>query len=57
VSQSYTAVIKQAGTWWIGWIEEVPAERYLRWARYGPLGGGTPHIQRNGIARHLLGDL
>jgi len=40
-----------------GWIEEVPAERYLRWARYGPLGGGTPHIQRNGIARHLLGDL
>lgn len=40
-----------------GWIEEVPAERYLRWARYGPLGGGTPHVQRNGIARHLLGDL
>lgn len=40
-----------------GWIEEVPAERFLRWARYGPLGGGTPHIQRNGIARHLLGDL
>lgn len=40
-----------------GWIEEVPAERYVRWARYGPLGGGTPHIQRNGIARHLLGDL
>lgn len=40
-----------------GWIEEMPAERYLRWARYGPLGGGTPHIQRNGIARHLLGDL
>jgi predicted RNase H-like HicB family nuclease len=24
VSQSYTAVIKQAGIWWIGWIEEVP---------------------------------
>ena len=21
---SYTAVIKQAGQWWIGWIEEVP---------------------------------
>ena len=20
----YTAVIKQSGTWWIGWIEEVP---------------------------------
>ena len=24
VSQSYTAVIKQSGAWWIGWIEEVP---------------------------------
>lgn len=24
VSQSYTAVIKQAGPWSIGWIEEVP---------------------------------
>jgi predicted RNase H-like HicB family nuclease len=21
---SYTAVIKQAGRWWVGWIEEVP---------------------------------
>jgi predicted RNase H-like HicB family nuclease len=24
VSQTYTAVIKQSGAWWIGWIEEVP---------------------------------
>jgi alkylation response protein AidB-like acyl-CoA dehydrogenase len=38
-----------------GWTKEMPAERYVRWARYGPLGGGTPQIQRNGIARHLLG--
>lgn len=37
-----------------GWIREMPAERYLRWARYGPLGGGTPQVQRNGIARQLL---
>jgi alkylation response protein AidB-like acyl-CoA dehydrogenase len=37
-----------------GWTREMPAERYLRWARYGPLGGGTPQIQRNGIARYLL---
>ena len=37
-----------------GWLREMPAERYLRWARYGPLGGGTPQIQRNGIARELL---
>jgi len=38
-----------------GWAEEVGIERYVRWARYGPLGGGTPQIQRNGIARELLG--
>jgi len=37
-----------------GWTKEMPAERYVRWARYGPLGGGTPQIQRNGIARDLL---
>ncbi|WP_033289045.1 acyl-CoA dehydrogenase family protein [Amycolatopsis jejuensis] len=37
-----------------GWVKEMPAERYLRWARYGPLGGGTPQIQRNAIARELL---
>jgi predicted RNase H-like HicB family nuclease len=24
VSHTYSAVIKQAGAWWIGWIEEVP---------------------------------
>ena len=24
LSQTYTAVIKQDGAWWIGWIEEVP---------------------------------
>jgi predicted RNase H-like HicB family nuclease len=24
VRQTYTAVIKQAGAWWIGWIEEAP---------------------------------
>jgi predicted RNase H-like HicB family nuclease len=24
VSQIYSAVIKQAAGWWIGWIEEVP---------------------------------
>jgi len=24
VSQTYRAVIKQAGVWWIGWIEELP---------------------------------
>ncbi len=22
--ETYTAVIKQSGPWWIGWIEEVP---------------------------------
>ena len=24
MSQIYTAVIKQSGSWWIGWIEEIP---------------------------------
>ena len=24
MSQTYTAVVKQAGAWWVGWIEEVP---------------------------------
>ncbi len=24
MKNSYTAVIKQDGDWWIGWIEEVP---------------------------------
>ena len=24
MANAYTAVTKQDGTWWIGWIEEVP---------------------------------
>lgn len=24
MKDAYTAVIKQSGPWWIGWIEEVP---------------------------------
>lgn len=24
MNDTYTAVLKQAGPWWIGWIEEVP---------------------------------
>ncbi len=24
MSQTYTAIVKQDGDWWIGWIEEVP---------------------------------
>ena len=24
MQQTYTAVIKQSGSWWIGWIEEIP---------------------------------
>ncbi len=24
MKDTYTAVIKQSGDWWIGWIEEVP---------------------------------
>ncbi len=24
MKEKYTAVIKQSGQWWVGWIEEVP---------------------------------
>ena len=24
MNESYTAVVKQSGDWWIGWVEEVP---------------------------------
>lgn len=24
MKDAYTAVIKKSGTWWIGWVEEVP---------------------------------
>jgi len=24
MKQTYTAVVKQEGNWWIGWVEEVP---------------------------------
>lgn len=24
MKETYTAVVKQSGPWWIGWIEEVP---------------------------------
>ena len=24
MKKTYTAVVKQSGSWWIGWIEEIP---------------------------------
>ncbi|MDR1191976.1 MAG: hypothetical protein LBK60_10010 [Verrucomicrobiales bacterium] len=24
MTSTYTAIVKQDGTWWIGWVEEVP---------------------------------
>ena len=24
MKETYTAVVKQSGSWWIGWIEELP---------------------------------
>jgi hypothetical protein len=24
VKENYTAIVKQSGDWWIGWIEELP---------------------------------
>lgn len=38
-----------------GYLKEFPVERYLRGARFGAVGGGTPQIQRNLIAARLLG--
>jgi alkylation response protein AidB-like acyl-CoA dehydrogenase len=40
-----------------GYLKSMPVERYLRGARFGALGGGTPQIQRNIIGRHLVGRL
>jgi alkylation response protein AidB-like acyl-CoA dehydrogenase len=38
-----------------GYLKSMPVERYLRGARFGAVGGGTPQIQRNIIADELLG--
>lgn len=38
-----------------GYLKSMGVERYLRGARFGALGGGTPQIQRNIIADSLLG--
>ena len=38
-----------------GYLKSMPIERYLRGARFGALAGGTPQIQRNIIARSLVG--
>ncbi len=29
----YTAVVKRSGTWWIGWIEEVPGVNFQERSR------------------------
>lgn len=47
-------VVQIFGGW--GYTEDFPAERYLRDARLGPIGEGTSEIQRELIARALLGD-
>jgi len=37
MSQTYTAVVKQDGSWWIGWIEEVPGVNCQERTREGLL--------------------
>ncbi|MDO8413743.1 MAG: hypothetical protein Q7S51_08150 [Gallionellaceae bacterium] len=37
MNQTYTAVVKQDGTWWIGWIEEVPGVNCQEHSRSGLL--------------------
>ena len=28
MKSDYTAIVKQAGDWWIGWVEEVPGVNF-----------------------------
>lgn len=37
MNRAYTAVIKQDGPWWIGWIEEVPGVNCQEASREGLL--------------------
>jgi hypothetical protein len=37
MNTAYTAVIKQDGPWWIGWIEEVPGVNCQEASREGLL--------------------
>ena len=37
MEQQYTAVIKRAGKWWIGWVEEVPGVNCQEKTRAGLL--------------------
>lgn len=34
MQKSFTAVVKQSGPWWIGWIEEVPGVNCQEASRY-----------------------
>ena len=34
MSTEYTAIVKQDGDWWIGWIEEVPLVNCQEASRY-----------------------
>lgn len=37
MANTYTAIIKQDGEWWIGWIEEVPGANCQEHTRETPL--------------------
>lgn len=37
MENNYTAVVKQEGDWWIGWIEEVPGVNCQEQTREGLL--------------------
>jgi alkylation response protein AidB-like acyl-CoA dehydrogenase len=38
-----------------GYLKSMPVERFLRGARFGAVGGGTPEIARNILADQILG--
>jgi len=33
MNTEFTAIIKQAGEWWIGWVEEIPGVNCKEWTR------------------------
>jgi len=37
MNTEYTAIIKQSGNWWIGWIEEIPGVNCQEQTREGLL--------------------
>jgi len=63
MKEAYSAVIKQSGSWWIDWIEEVPGgscqEATRQECRSKTMFGNSPGITRlkNNLTRKICRDL